>query len=167
MLEHAPDVGQEPHVEHPVRLVEHEHLELVELRVRMAEVIEQPARRRDQDVDAAAEGVLLRAEPDAAEHRGARDGRVRGELAQVLLDLRRELARGREHERARDAARLPHDAVHDRQKKGGRLAASRHRAREHIAAFECGRNGVVLNRRWACEAKLFHAAHESSVETEC
>ena len=90
-----------------------------------------------------------------------------GELAQVLLDLRRQLARGREDERARDAARLADEAVHDRQQKGGSLAAARHRAREYIAALECGRNCVVLNRCWACEAKLFHAAHESSVETEC
>jgi hypothetical protein len=167
MLEDAADVGKEAHVEHAVRLVEHEHLELVELRVRMTEVIEQAAGRRDQDVDAAAEGVLLRAKPDAAEHRGAGDGRVRRELAKVLLDLGRELTRGREHERARDAARLPHDAMHDRQKKCGSLAAPRHRARKYIAAFECGRNCVVLNRCWACKAKLFHAAHESSVETEC
>ena len=133
----------------------------------MPEVIEQPARRRDEDVDAAAERVLLRAHAHAAENRGARERRVHRELAQVLLDLRRELARRREHERARDAARLPDDAVHDRQQKRGSLAASRHRAGEHVAALECGRNGVVLNRCWAREAKLFHAAHESSVETQC
>ena len=33
MLEHAADVGEKSHVEHPVRLVQHEHLEPVELRV--------------------------------------------------------------------------------------------------------------------------------------
>ena len=53
----------------------------VELRVRRAHVIEQPARRRDDDVDAAAERVLLRAHADAAEHRRAGDRRVHGEVA--------------------------------------------------------------------------------------
>ena len=43
-----------------------------ELRVRRAEMIEQPARRADDDVDAAAERVLLRAHADAAEDRGGR-----------------------------------------------------------------------------------------------
>ena len=171
MLEHAPDVGEEAHVEHPVRLIEHEHFELVELRVRMPEVIEQPSRRRDQNVDAAAERVLLRAHPHTAEDRGAFDGRVRCELTQMLLDLRRELARRGEHERARHtplrAGGLRHDALHDGQQEGGGLAASGHRAREHVAPFEGGRNGVVLNGRGAGEAEFFHAAHEGSVETEC
>ena len=42
----APDVGQKPHVEHAVGLVEHEVLQAGQFRVRAAEMIEQPARRR-------------------------------------------------------------------------------------------------------------------------
>ena len=51
----------------------------LELRVPGAQVIEQPARRRDDHVDAAAERVLLRAHADAAEHGRAGDRRVHGE----------------------------------------------------------------------------------------
>ena len=68
MAEHAADVRQKPHVEHAVRLVEHEILEAAELRVRLPEVIEKTARRADDDVDAAAERVLLRPHADAAIH---------------------------------------------------------------------------------------------------
>ena len=71
VLQDPADVRQEPHVEHPVRFVEDEDLEPLELRVGEAEVVEQTAGRRDEDVDAGAEGVLLRAHADAAEDRRA------------------------------------------------------------------------------------------------
>ena len=68
----------------------------VELRVRVLEVVEQAAGRGDEDVDAAAERLLLRRHADAAEDRGAGERRVPGEVGEVLVDLRRELARRRE-----------------------------------------------------------------------
>ena len=50
--------------------------------------------------------VLLRAHAHAAEDGGAADPRVAGELAAVLVDLRRQLARGGEDQGARGAAGL-------------------------------------------------------------
>ena len=84
VTQHAPDVGQKPHVEHPVRFVEHEELEARQLRVGRAEMIEQPARRADDDVDAAAERVFLRSHADAAEDRRRRERRVDGEVVEIL-----------------------------------------------------------------------------------
>src|SRR2546427_1773412 len=52
----------------------------LELRVRLAEVVEEPARRRDDHVDRAAERVLLRTHADAAEDRRAGEGCVDAEL---------------------------------------------------------------------------------------
>ena len=109
--EDAADVGEEAHVEHAVGLVEHQHLEAVEADIGMLHVVEEPAGRGDDDVHATAEGGLLRAHADAAEHRGALDGREAGEIAEIGLDLRGQLARGRDHERARGAARLVHQAL--------------------------------------------------------
>ena len=79
------NLGQEAHVEHAVRLVEDEVLELVHPGVARAHVIEQPAGRRDDDVDAAPERVLLRSHADAAEDRRAGDRRVDRER---VADLR-------------------------------------------------------------------------------
>ena len=166
VLQDAADVGQESHVEHPVRLVEHEDLEAFELRVRESEVVEQAARCRDQDVDARAEGMLLRAHADAAEDRGGRERRVDGELARVLVDLGGELARGRQHERPRHAALLAHEAVQDRKDEGGRLAAAGHGAGEHVLALEGGGHGVLLDRGRAGEAHLLDAAQQVRVESE-
>ena len=47
------DVRQEAHVEHPVRLVEDEDLDLAEVRDLLADEIEEPAGRRDEDLDPA------------------------------------------------------------------------------------------------------------------
>ena len=71
VLEDAADVGEKAHVEHPVRLVEDEDLDPLQARIRVLEVVEQPARRRDDDVGASAERGLLRPHADTAIHRGA------------------------------------------------------------------------------------------------
>ena len=109
----AADVGPEAHVHHAVGFVEHEHLELREVADAAAHVIEQPARRGDDDVDAGLEGALLRLHRHAAVDGDARDGRVIREALDLVVDLRRELARRREDQRARrmlrGARRRPRD----------------------------------------------------------
>ena len=166
MPEDAADVGQEAHVEHPVRLVEDEDLEAGELRVAEPEVVEEAAGRRDDDVDAAPEGVLLGAHPDAAEDGRAGERRVERERLEMLVDLRRQLARGREDERARRAARLRHEAVKDREEERGGLAAARHRAGEDVAALPSRAGWRRSGWAWAGEAHVLDAAEEVGVEVE-
>jgi hypothetical protein len=57
----------EAHVEHPVRLVEHEVAHLGQVAVALIAQVEQPTGRRDDDVAAGAQAVDLRAFADAAE----------------------------------------------------------------------------------------------------
>ena len=135
MTEHAPDVGQKSHVEHAIRFVEHEKLEARQPGVGCTEMIEQPAGSADDDVDAAAEGMLLRAHADTAEHRGRGERRVHGEGGQILGDLRGELPGRRQHERACRAAGPAHQLMQNRQEKRGGLAASGHRTREQVASL--------------------------------
>ena len=68
--------------------------------VLLAHVIDQPARRGDDDVDAGFERALLRAHLDAAVDRRAGDAGVVREAVDFVFDLHRELARRREHEHA-------------------------------------------------------------------
>ena len=124
-LQDAADVGQEAHVEHAVRLVEHQHLEAGEASVGLPEMVEQAAGRGDEDVDAATERLLLRAIADAAEDRRAREPRVTSELLPVLVDLRRQLARRGEDEGARGSARASEEALQDRQQERRRSCRSR------------------------------------------
>ena len=122
--------------------------------------------RRDDDVDAAAEGVLLRAHADAAVDRGAGERRVHREVAQVLVDLRGELAGRGEDQGARRAALLAHQPVQDREQERRALAAAGHRAGEDVAALEGRRDGVVLDRRRAGEAQGLHALQQIGVKVE-
>ena len=117
-------------------------------------------------VHAAAERVLLRPHADAAEDRGRRDRRVHGEVVEVLEDLRRQLARRREHQRARRAARLVDQLVQDRQQERRRLAAAGHRAGEHVAPVERRRDGVGLDGRRARETEVLEAFEQVGMKLE-
>ena len=87
VAEDLPDLGEKAHVEHPVRLVQHQDLEPGQPGVGLGEVIQQPAGSRDDDIHPAPEGVLLRTHADPAEHGRRRDRRVHREIVDVLHDL--------------------------------------------------------------------------------
>ena len=111
-------------------------------------MVEQSAGRGDEDVDAAAERVLLRAHSDAAD-------RSRPPVTGVWIARRSSSSTicaassrvGVSDERARGAARLVDQLMEDREQKRRRLAAAGHGAREHVAPLERGRYGVGLE--WA------------------
>src|SRR6476620_9018963 len=97
-------------------------------------MIEQPSRRRNDDVHAASEGVFLRSVADAAEHRGAGDRRMGREILEVLEYLGCQLARGRQDERPRLSSRTVQQALQNRQQKRGGLAAARLRGGDEVMA---------------------------------
>jgi hypothetical protein len=147
------DVRQEAHVEHPVGLVEHQVLHVVEVGVRTAQVIEQPARRRDHDVDPAAKRLLLWAHLDAAEDRSGSNRRISRQVLEVGGYLRRELTSRCDHECTRGAPRLVHELMKNRQQESGGLAASRLRAGEQVASGHGRRDRCCLDWRRLLEAE--------------
>ena len=92
------DDGLEAHVEHPVGLVEHEQPDAVERDVTPVDQVEQPSRCGDEDVCARGEARLLD-DPGAAVDGRDRERAGVGDVAQVVDDLRGQLARRRQHER--------------------------------------------------------------------
>ncbi len=102
-VEDALHLRQEAHVEHAVGLVENEDLDARDVGRAPFEMIDQAARRGDDDVDAAAQRVDLRLHADAAEDRRGEHAQMLGVGADVLVNLRGELARRREDEHARAA----------------------------------------------------------------
>ena len=95
----ALDVGQEPHVEHLVGLVQHESLDGAKVQVTLLDEVEQAPWRADHDVDAGLERLdlwFVRATAVDGQHPGA------ARLARVpdlAGDLHGELARGDDDER--------------------------------------------------------------------
>ncbi len=91
-LEHATDVADEAHVEHPVGLVEDEDLDVREVDGALADMVEQAPGGGDDHVRAVAQRADLRREADAAVDGGGADAPVASVDADALLDLERELA---------------------------------------------------------------------------
>ena len=166
LLEDPAHVGQEAHVEHPVGLVDHQDLDAAQRRVRRAHVVEQTAGCGDDHVDAPAEGLLLRPHAEAAEDRRRRRARVASELPDVLLDLRGQLARGRQDEGPGHALGLVRQAMQDRQGEGRGLAAAGHRRRDEVTSLDGRRDRLFLDRGRLREAEVGDAAQQRRVELE-
>ena len=96
------DGRAEAHVEHPVGLVEHERLHLVELEGAALEEVLQAAGRGDEDVRALCVARLL-LEADAAVDGGHGEVAGLGDRAQRVDDLAGQLTRRGEHQRRRAA----------------------------------------------------------------
>ena len=166
--EHLLDVVDEAHVEHAVGFVEHEDLDVREVERALAVVVEQAARRGDEDVDAAAQLVDLRLHADAAEHHHAGELGVLAVGAHAFLDLRRELAGRREDEgadrqlgrAASRTARLGHQALQHRQHEAGGLAGAGLRAAHDVAAGEHGGDGLRLDRGGRGVARFVHGTQQ-------
>ena len=90
----------EAEVEHLVGLVEDEDLELAQGQRALVDQVEQPARRRDQHVDAARDVRTLLPIEDAAEHGADREAHELAIGLGAVGDLPGELARRREHQHA-------------------------------------------------------------------
>ena len=142
----AAHVGQKSHVEHPVGLVEHEKLDLVQPHRAAFEMVEQTSRRGDDDVGAGVQLVVLPAIADAAKNDG---GFQIGEARVIVnggLHLRGEFARGFEDERAR-AGRVLAELREDGQGERGGLAGAGLRAADDVASGEHERDGAELDGR--------------------
>ncbi len=143
-------VAQEAHVEHAVGFVDDERAHHVEADVLLIDEIEQASRRGDEDVDAVAERRNLLVLIDAAEDDGIAELEIAAVGLEAVVYLERELARGRQDERAH-AARFVltgvlGEALEQRQAERGGLAGAGLRDAEDVAARKHQRNGLGLDR---------------------
>ncbi len=148
-LHDALDVGDEPHVEHAVGLVDHEELDAGEQELAALEMVEQAAGRGDQHVGAAHQLGVLVTEGDAADDQSHVELVVGAVAVEVLDDLGGELAGRLEDQRARHpcaGAPILQERQH-RQGEGGGLAGAGLGDAEHVAAGEHMRDGLGLDRR--------------------
>jgi hypothetical protein len=145
----ALDVGNEAHVEHAVGFVDHEDLDAGHQQLAALAMVEQTARRCDQDVDTPVELLFLLVERHAADQKGDVQLVVLAVLVEVFLDLRSKLAGRLEDQRARHArasAALLEQGDHRQCERSG-LARSGLCDAEDIAPGENMRDGLRLDRR--------------------
>ena len=104
--QHEADVLDEAEVEHAVGLVEHEHLDAAQAEHVLLEEVDGASRRADQHVDAGCELVALLVVIRAAEREPELVRQIFPKHLRVGMNLHRELARRREHERTRSRLAL-------------------------------------------------------------
>jgi hypothetical protein len=105
LAEHPLDLGQEPHVGHPIGFVDDEEVDVGQLQRATVENVDQPARGRNRDVDAGAQctDLALHRRP-AVQHA---DGAIarRRERGEGIAHLQRQLAGRHQHEPPRATGR--------------------------------------------------------------
>ena len=105
VLEERGDHRQEAHVGHPVGLVEHDDLDLVEAGSAAVDEVGEPTRRGDDDVDAALQVVHLLADRQTAGDEQELDPDAARDRLERVDDLHGELAGRDEHEAERAVRR--------------------------------------------------------------
>ena len=148
--EHFFDVVDEAHVEHAVGFVQHEDLDARQVDGALADVVEQTARRRHQDVDAALQRLDLRADADAAEDQRGFQRQEMAVGAHAFLDLGGQFARRCQHQNARLAAgggRLRAEQLQNGQGEAGGLAGAGLGGGHQVAAGKDDGNRLRLDRR--------------------
>ena len=154
----AADRPDKAEIEHAVDFVEHQELDRAQVCDMRIEMIDQPAGRRDQHVEAGRERAHLGAVGNAAEHDRDLERQPVGKVAEALRDLARQFPRRAQHQRAHAApgrgAPVGREAVEDRQREGRRLSGAGLGDADQVAAFEKRRNRLRLNWGRTREAEL-------------
>ena len=143
------NVVDETHIEHAIRLVQHQHLQLVETHGVLTIEVEQAARCRHQHIDPLAQAHHLRIDLDPAEdHRGA-ELEVTPISGHAIAHLGGQFAGGGQHQGAGLVGFYPRtgiEALQQRQGKTGGLAGAGLGRGHHIVTGQHHRNGLLLNR---------------------
>ena len=164
-----PDGGEETHVKHAVRLVEHEKLEAGKICATAAHEVEQTAGAGDDELCAGAEGADLGLFADAAKNGGYAQRQVPRVSPDIFLDLKDEFARGGEDKGA-GTARGAADGIgqpgQHGQCEGGGLAGAGLGDADQIMTGDNRRNGLGLDGGGFGVAGFLHGLKDFGIETE-
>ena len=166
------DVLDEPHIEHPVGLVDHQDLDPLQGVDPLLEIVDEAAGCPDQQVHASAQGLaLLEVVHSAVDHLHVQAGLL-AEQAGVLVDLHSQLARGRDHQGPRAdlslgaPVRLPQEPGEDGDQEHRRLSRAGLGLACHIPTSERDGQHVLLDRGAGGEAGGLDAPHHGFRQVE-
>ena len=167
LSDHPPQIGYETHVEHAVRLIDHQNAHLAQIQLALIGEVQQAPGRADRDAHALLQCALLLGIAHAAVEAGDGDVEVLADLARVVLDLVGQFA-GRGHDQ-RDAvveAALLQERLEDADQEGGRLAGSGLRLNRDVGADETIYEGLLLYRRTLGESQFVNRLQELRIKIE-
>jgi hypothetical protein len=159
-------LGQEAHVRHLVRFVEHHHRDVGDRHLLALEQVVEAARRRNDDVDPGVERADLVDHRCATVDGGQPEVPRGGERSQLVGHLVGEFARGDEDERVRPALARGGGQLDDRQAKREGLAGPGLRFAADIAAGERIGNRHRLDRERSGDAELIERIDDLRYEAQ-
>ncbi len=165
-LEDPLDVFEEAHPQHLVRFVQDKHLKPRKVERASLQVIDDPARRPDDDARTFSEGLDLRRVGRAAVDCGDAN---RKSLRVVLHRggyLQRELASGGEDESAHVFRAALCEVLHEGESKRCGLSRARSCPTDHIVPLDELRNRLGLNGRRKLESELRNGADDFRSERQ-
>ena len=158
------------HVEHGVRLIQNEVLELSEVDVALIDEVKQSPWRGHNNVYAAFERSHLFALLHATKNDGVMNRQVLGIILNALANLSGQLSRWTQNERANDLSlvwsALLVEAVKHRQRKSGRFSCACLGNAKDVSALDDMGNGLRLNGGGGLVTKRFEGPHEGFAQTE-
>ncbi len=167
------DVPDEAHVQHAVRFVQHQEVQVGEVQVVLAVVVQEAPGGGHQDLDARAQGLDLGVDVHAAVDAGGAQGQVAAVGVDALLHLHAQLAGGGEDQAADGVARggcagigAGGQQLQDGKHEARGLARAGLGAGEQVAAVEDGGDGLLLDGGGGFVALLAHGTQQLRHEAE-
>ena len=171
------DIGEEPHVEHFVRLIEHELAHVRKIEIASAGQIDDASGRADDDVDSCAKCVYLRLVGPASVNREHPNAQPSTGLLDICRDLESQLTCGADDQTlGLVLCRLGKfgvvlagwrgDALDERDTEPQRLAGSGLRLTDDVAAFERQTQAHLLNRESGGDAVAGQGLDDGCADAE-
>jgi len=157
-VEDAPDLGEEPHVGHPVGLVDDHTVDVVEPHGALLHQVGQATGAGHEDVHPAAQGTALGVVAHPAVHGEGVQAPGRGDGVQFGADLLGELAGGGEHQGAGAPRRPPLHRGDEGDPEGEGLARAGGSAAADVAAGEGVGDGGGLDGKGSVTPPAARAA---------
>jgi len=166
LLENPPDVGEKPHVEHLVRLVQDQNIQPGEVDGTLADMIQEPSGAGDNHLDSPLQLVYLGVDVDAAVDGDAPDASLLPQGNDGLMDLLRQFA-GRGDDEGPDMTAFPlHETMQDRECEGSGLTGAGLGQPHDVAPLHDRRNCLGLDRGGLHVARRCNAGRHVGMEVE-
>ena len=165
-LEDAFDIGDEPHIQHPVGLIDHHDLHARQQQFAALEMVKQAAGGGDQHIHAAVDQLVLVAKRYTTDQQSLGQLGVFGIFVKAFRHLGGQFACGGQHKRARHAracASLAQKRDHG-QGKARRLARAGLGDAQNVLSAQRGRDGLGLNGRGGFVTGFDHGLQHTWVQ---
>ena len=158
------------HVQHLIRFIEHQIGDSGQVDLLAVQQINQPPRRRHQNIGATRQHRNLAVDRLTTHHGHHLDRGALHQRAQVVGNLIDQFPCGGQHQclhrPGQRLARLFQQAVHHRQTKGQRFPGACLRKAQNVMSFKRQRYGLGLNRGWGVKAVFLQPFQKSGRQAQ-